>query len=131
MEYNTGLLEMLDNDPRAYGAIWTEHKQINPDTRIELVQSHMITLAIMEELTAPAPVRMNKSGLRAALWRALGGLFHAGLYERGRFDFYGALPPIKEETVQLRHFGWDYGHEQKQIGIGYHAVRDTLYVRKF
>ena len=131
MEYNTGLLEMLGNDPRAYHAIWSEWKQINPDTRIELTRLNMIPIGTLPESKLPPPVRANKSGIRAALWRAAGGLFRkAGWYERGRYDFFGAvLVEYVREIVQLRTLGWDSGPEQKRIALGYHAASDTLYIR--
>ena len=131
MEYNTGLLEMLGNEPRAYHAIWGEWKQINPDTRIELTRLNMINIGTVPEAKLPPPVRANKSGIRAALWRAVGGLLHRPeWHERGRYDFFGAAPvEYVQEAVYLRHFGFDNGFERTSFELGYHAASDTLYVR--
>ena len=131
MEYNEGLLELLNNDPRVYRDLWDKWKQINPDTRLNPVNGNLGRVAILPELNPTIPVRANRKGKRAALWRFAGRLFrHKRWFERGRCDEMPTIPEHYTQTIHLERLGWSDGFERVEIAAAYHAASDTLYFRK-
>lgn len=128
MEYNEGLLKLIDNNPVIYSEIWKCHKQLNPDTTITLVNEYLANVHRPIQLPKSPPM-VIRDGLRPLLWRWIGRRFkredwikHGMMYEM--------IPVVKDyDTILLERFG-EFVGQQTEIALGYHAGTDTLFVYK-
>jgi hypothetical protein len=132
MEYNAGLLEICDNNTMIYSEIWSRWKQINPDTRIELVAAPVARISFPTEFNPVVYAMIDSVGVRAWLWRMIGTVLRSKkITNRGR-----EYPPPRAtigdtEELQLEQFGviWRDG-TTKSFRVAYRAATDTLYIRK-
>lgn len=136
MEYNQGLLERFerqfgrDASVHLYHFIWNKWPQINPKSRIELVSTPEVYVALMHPVE-PRKIWANRPGRKARIWRALGELLSKrSLIRKGQE--YGPDPfaaPITHETIRLERLGYTNQMGQTQsVMLGYFPAQDIVYL---